>query len=122
MNLEFRSFADSGNPSKERIVLKALKDLDVGEFAVLRSGVGNDGESPTAGRKIAYWFPDKKVKANDLIVLYTKKGSQSSKVLQNGHTAHFFYWGRDEALWGDKQFGAVVSEIWDWDFRVAGGN
>jgi hypothetical protein len=120
MNLEFRSFADAGNPSKERIILKALADLDVGDFAVLRSGVGTDRQSPTAGRKVAYWFPDEKVKSNDLIVLYTKKGSRSSKALEGGRTAHFFYWGRDDALWGDNQFGAVISEIWDWDFRVAG--
>jgi hypothetical protein len=118
MNLEIRSFADAGNPSKERLILKALSDVDVGEFAVFRSGVGT-GNQPTAGRKLAYWFPDEKVKANDLIVLYTKKGSRSSKRLDGGHTAYFFYWGREDALWGDNQFGAVVLEILDWEFRVA---
>jgi hypothetical protein len=120
MNLEIRSFADAGDVSKERIVLKALADLDVGEYAVFRSGISTDGALPTSGRKMAYWFPDEKVKANDLIVLYTKEGSRSSKRLDNGTTAYFFYWGRKESLWGSNEHGAVVLEILDWAFRVAG--
>lgn len=119
MNLEIRSFADAGEPSQERIILKALTDLDVGEFAVFRSGVTVEG-SPTPGRKSAYWFPDQTVKANDLVVLYTKKGTRSTKPLDDGHTAYFFYWGKAEALWGNSQFGAVVLEVLDWKFRVPG--
>jgi hypothetical protein len=120
MNLEIRSFADAGDPSKERLILKATADLDVGEFAVFRSGVGTGGSLPTSGRKLAYWFPDENVKANDLIILYTKKGSRSSKQLDGGNTAYFFYWGREGALWGDAEFGAVLLEILDWKFRVTG--
>lgn len=116
MNLEIRSFADVGNPANERIVLKALTDVDVGQYAVLRSGVS--GSTPTAGRKIAYWFPDEKVQANDLVILYTKKGSRSTKRLDSGRTAYFFYWGREDTLWSDDQFGAVLLEVADWGFEV----
>lgn len=119
MNLEIRSFADAGDLSKERIILKALTDLDVGEFAVFRSGVAASGQ-PTSGRKFAYWFPDEKVKANDLVVLYTKKGSRSSKRMDGGRTAYFFYCGRDEALWSKSDFGAVLIEVLDWEFKVPG--
>lgn len=120
MNLQIRSFVGAGDLSKERIIFKALTVLDVGNYAVFRSGVGTSGDEPTAGRKMAYWFPDSKVKANDLVVLYTKKGSSSSKLLERGQTAYFFYWGRDEALWADKQFGAVLLEVADWEFKVGG--
>jgi len=118
MNLEIRSFADAGQIAKERIVLKATTDLDVGEFAIFRSGVGTE-DQPTAGRKMAYWFPDQRVKANDLVVLYTKKGTRSSKPMDDGgRTVYFFYWGREEALWSDKQYGAVVLEVLEWEFKV----
>jgi hypothetical protein len=118
MNLEIKSFADAGNLSKERIILRALTDVDVGEYAVFRSGVGSSGRAPTSGRKIAYWFPDEKLKANDLVVLYTKKGSRSAKPLEGGRTAYFFYWGKDESLWDDNQFGVVLLEVEDWQFKV----
>ena len=118
MNLEIRSFADAGDASKERIILKALTDIDVGEYAILRSAVSSSGREPTSGRKIAYWFPDEKVKASDLVVLYTKKGSRRAKPMGGGRTVYFFYWGRDEVLWHDNQFGAVLLEVGDWQFEV----
>ena len=119
MNLEIRSFADAGDISKERLVLKAVADVDVGEFAVFKSGISTKG-NPTSGRKIAYWFPDEKIKANDLVVLYTKKGSRRTKQMDAGRTAYFFYWGRDEPLWGDSDYGAVLIEVYDWEFKVSG--
>lgn len=117
MNLEI-SLADAGDTSNERIILKALTDIDIGEYAVLRSSVGLSGDQPTSGSKAAYWFPDAEVKANDLVILYTKKGSRSTKSLTGGRTAYFFYWGRDEALWKDDQFGAVLLEVSAWQFEV----
>jgi hypothetical protein len=118
MNLEIRSFADAGVFSKERIILKALTDLDVGDYAVFRSGTGTSTNKPTSGRKIAYWFPDFKVEEGDLVVLYTKRGTRGTKLLDSGRTAHYFYWGRDEMLWGDNQFGAVLLEVSNWQFKV----
>jgi hypothetical protein len=120
MNLEIRSFVNAGDLSKERIILKALADLDVGDYAVFRSGVGAGRREPTSGRKIAYWFPDEKVQVNDLVVLYTKKGTSRTKPIEGGRTAYFFYWGRDEVLWNDNQFGAVLVEVAAWQFMVPG--
>ena len=118
MNLEIESFADAGNLSKERIVLRAKTDLDVGEYALLRSGVGPDDAVPLSGRKIAFWFPDEMLKANDLVILYSKKGTTGSKKLEGGRTAYFFYWGRDSVLWADRLYGAVLLEVATWQFKV----
>ncbi|HEY6448983.1 MAG TPA: hypothetical protein VIY53_21190 [Acidobacteriaceae bacterium] len=117
MKMEMRSFADPGDISRERIILKALSDLDVGDYAVLKSGVAARGRSPSAGRKSAYWFPDRDIKAGDVVVLYTKKGSSGSKPIDEGQTAYFFYWGRDEPLWTDDRSGAVLLEVAGWQFR-----
>lgn len=114
MSLEIRSFANPGDLDKERIVLKALSDTDVGDYAVLRSGLAKDG-GPTSGRKRAYWFPDSNVKAGDLVVLYTKKGTQRQKPIEAGGTAHFFYWGSDAPLW-DKSHCAVLVLVSEWDY------
>lgn len=116
MKLEILSFADAGHFAKERIVFKALSDADLGDYVVFCSHVSTK-ENPTSGRKLAYWFPDGEVKAGDLIVLYTKTGATSAKPQTGGHTAHFFYWGNDTAIWAGGN-GAVLLLADDWDFKI----
>jgi hypothetical protein len=114
MTLKLRSIAAPGDLEKERLVLKALSDTDVGDYAVLLSGIANDG-GPTSGRKRAYWFPDVKVRGGDTVVLYTKRGDRSKKPLDGGRTAHFFYWGSDSPLW-DENHCAVLLFASEWDY------
>lgn len=118
MKLAIHSVAAPGDIGKERLVLKALSDTDVGDYAVLWSGIG-DGGGPTSGRKRAYWFPDITVRAGDSVVLYTKKGDRSKKVLDGGGTAHFFYWGSETPLW-DENHCAVLLFISEWDYAKGG--
>lgn len=117
MNLKHSSFADAGTFEKERLVLKAHAEVEIGNYAVFCSGV-SDGKA-TAGHKTAYWFPDEKVKAGDLVVLYTKTGTDSKKKLESGVTAHFFYWGLKNAIWGNSNNTAVLLRVAEWSHRVA---
>ena len=116
MMLEITSFADPGVIENERLVVKVLSDLDIGSYAVLLSGV-SDAKTPISGRKTAYWFPDQEVKSGDLIVLYTKSGTRSKKEIANGHTAHFYYWGLKEPIWGTLRT-AVILRVAEWIHRV----
>ena len=119
MNLNISSFADAGNVDKERLVLKARVGLDIGKYAVFCTELSQDGAA-TAGSKLAYWFPDEEVKANDLVVLYTKRGISRKKELDTNRTAHFFYWGHEEALWGNGENGAVVLQVARWSKKAPG--
>lgn len=118
MKLKLRSIAAPGNFENERLILKALSDTDVGEYAVLWSGIGSLG-GPTSGRKRAYWFPDADVSAGDTVVLYTKKGERSKKPLDAGGTAHFFYWGSETPLW-DENHCAVLIFVSEWEYLKGG--
>lgn len=118
MKLRFSSFADAGQPQKERLVLKAYEDTDVGEYLIMISSASADGRA-TAGRKITYWFPDKEVKAGDLVVLYSKHGTQSEKRREAGGTVHFFYWGLEGAQWSS-ECGAVLLRSAEWEFKTPG--
>jgi hypothetical protein len=118
MKLKISSFADAGQQSNERLVIRAETDADVGEYLVMCSSTSSEGNA-TAGRKVAYWFPDKEVKSGDLVVLYSKSGTQSEKKLQSGATAHFFYWGVDKPLWVSGN-GAVLLLALEWKFEVPG--
>jgi len=117
MNVEISSFADAGNYQKERVVLSVLRDSDIGDYAVLCSPTSAQG-NPTPGGKNAFWFPDGNVRAGDLVILYTKRGTSSTKELGGGRTAHFYYWGQENALWGSASNGAVVLETADWTFKT----
>ncbi len=113
MNLKLKSIADKGNLERERLVIRVLNDTDVGDFLVLRTGY-SDG-TVTARVHNTFWFPDKKVTAGDLVVLYTKRGTSNEKQLEENRKAHFFYWGRAEAQWADKDRAVVLLETESWD-------
>ncbi len=117
MRVEIKSFPDAGKLREERLVLRVLSDVDLGDYAVFCSETADDG-TPVAGRKRAFWFPDYEVKTGDLIVLYTKSGSQSKKDWK-GKTAHFFYWGLDAAIWVPT-VSAVVLLVSEWEFKIVG--
>ena len=112
MNIKFSSIADSGVPADERLILKVLLDTDIGQFVVFRAKARNG--SVTTGVETVFWFPDKAVKAGDLVVLYTKKGVTSEKILKNGNRAHFFHWGISSAIWDDKTMAAVILHVSEW--------
>ena len=57
-----------------------------------------------------FWFPDKEVKKDDLIVLYTKKGKSSVKTNPSGNVSHFLYWELDQSVWREDRV-AVLCEI-----------
>lgn len=118
MNLKYSSFADGGNIEKERLILKAHANVEIGNYAVFCSSV-NEGKA-TAGRKTAYWFPDETIKTGDLVVLYTKVGTDSKKKLNSGATAHFFYWGLKDAVWGSPSNTAILLRVAEWTHNIAG--
>lgn len=113
MKLKIQSIADKGNFEKERLVLKAVADCDVGDYLILRAGF-RDG-SVTTGVHNTFWFPDEDVEAGDLVVVYSKSGRQNTKQLKNGKTSHFFYWARDSALWGTTSKAPVLMYSPEWE-------
>jgi hypothetical protein len=122
MILEIRSFADAGNLEKERLVLRATADTDIGNYAIFRSKRASNGK-PISGSKNAYWFPDIDVSEGDLVVLYTRAGTARRKTLTNGKTAHFYYWNQKTSFWGeDKNNIAVLIQTGDWVSRAPTSN
>lgn len=113
--LAITSIADGGNFKKERVVMKAREDLDIGMHILLCAPQLESGVLP--GRRTCYWFPDTKVKRGDFVVLYTKPGTIKSKEMEDGGPkAHFFYWSMDQALWGSENT-AVLVEASRWSSR-----
>ena len=112
MKIEIKSIANKGVIDKERIVLKALSDADIGDYLLIQAGFSN-GEVTVATYK-TYWFPYKAVAAGDLIVLYTKYGKESDKELNQGKKAHFFYWGLEAPIWNKDDRAPVLLHAPEW--------
>ena len=109
MNLEFKYIKDKGNLKDERIVLKAKKSLDIGYFFVLLSKKHPKGGVSSTVRE-TFWFPDKQINEGDLIVLYTKSGTDTSSKNKDGTFSHFFYWGLPNVIFNDESDKAVILE------------
>jgi hypothetical protein len=118
MKLKLLRFAETGNLDKERVVLAATDDVDIGKYVVMRSKRGESG-NPRSGSKSAYWFPDLIVKSGDLVVVYTKKGKSSKKTLENGKVVHFYYWHLSAAMWGESSNNtAVLLNVLEWKHKA----
>lgn len=118
MKVEIKSIADKGDPKKERLVLRVQHDVNIGQFLVLCTGFSNG--QVNIGIRNTYWFPDKDVRAGDLVVLYSKSGGDNEKVLDSGAKAHFFYWGLPGPRWNDPDCGVVVMHAPEWQGAGAG--
>jgi len=118
MNVKIRATRDNGIRKKERLVLEVLRDDDIGYYVVFDTTFTGDGSVSNKVRH-SYWFPDKKVRSGDTIVLYTKLGIQSEKQRKDGSTSHFFYWGLDKTIWNKEGDCAVLLRIEDWRTKGA---
>jgi hypothetical protein len=115
MTLTIQKVADKGDIEKERLVLKALEDLDIGDYLLLRTSVSDN--MPTTAVHNTLWLPNKDVKSGDLIIIYSKSGTKRSKDMENGRTAHFYYWGSQAPLWSEAGRGAVLLNAPEWEFK-----
>ncbi|MBZ9870500.1 hypothetical protein LB542_06475 [Mesorhizobium sp. BR1-1-9] len=114
MNLKLRSITEPGNLHLERLTLKAEVALNIGDFVVAQTGWA--GEQPSIQIFHAIWFPYEEVKAGDLIIIYTRQGNPSKKLLKTGNnTAHFFYWDLNKTIWDANFRGAVVMNAPEWN-------
>jgi hypothetical protein len=111
IKVTIKSINSVGDLERERIVLKALDDCDVGLYAIFATKRGASTKTVQAGKiPYCFWLPDKAVKKNDLIIVYTKKGKASVKQNPSGATSHFLYWGEDHPIWANERT-AVLCEV-----------
>lgn len=89
MKLEIKYVKDRGT-DKERIVLVAQEDCDIGRFFVFTSVMIGEKISPAV--RHPFWLPDQRVKKGDLVVIYTKQGESSLKQNESNKT-YFYYRG-----------------------------
>ena len=112
MRIAIDSIADKGNPEKERLFLRVRADADVGDYILIQTGFQQDGV--TIDTHNTYWFPYKKVEAGDFVVIYTRKGRENQRALEDGKNVHFFYWGLSGPIGATKDRAPVLLCAPEW--------
>jgi len=113
MNFKILRVSDAGDLEKERIVLKAVTDVDIGDYLLAQTGKGKD-TGVTNKLHNTFWFPDNEVEAGDLVVLYTKSGKRSIKQNES-NKSYFYYWGKPNPVWDAPDRAVVLMEISSWE-------
>lgn len=116
MRLEIRFVKGHGDLKEERVVLKALSDLNVGSYIISDTTYYSDDEVSNKLRHI-FWIPDKDVEKGDLVVIYTKSGKDKTTINKSGSKTHFFYWGLDRTVWNQEEDAAVLLSLDAWAFK-----
>jgi hypothetical protein len=117
MTIEIKYVKDAGNIQKERLVLKVTSDDEIGNYVTFDTTYLDDGKISNEMRH-SFWFPDRKVKENDLVILYTRDGKDSKLENKNGTTSHFFYMGLGNNIWNKDGDSAVLMEIKSWKQKI----
>lgn len=114
MKLVITKIEDVGNLEKERVIFSVSADVDVGKYLVLKSK--KIGDSVSNRPSLVFWFEDKEIKKNDLVILYSKVGVSKSATNEKGNASHFFYWNQNASIWNENE-AAVLISVEEWDFK-----
>jgi hypothetical protein len=115
MKIDIRGVYEAGNLEKERIVLRANSEIDIGRFILSRNSYIADGAVHDKMRN-AFWLPDQNVEAGHLVVIYTKNGENRVRVNKDGSKTHFIYSGLTQPIWSSED-AIVLFEIASWEMK-----
>lgn len=119
MKVQIRSIHGNGNWDDEYVILDVGEDCDIGHYMLADTTYLPSGRISNELRHL-YWFPDKKVRSGDIVVLYTKSGINQTARTAERTPIHFFYWGLKVAVWNDAGDCATLIEAHTWQFKRAG--
>jgi hypothetical protein len=112
MKLEFLGIKDSGKIDSERLELRALTEVQIGQYGLFCALRSEDGI--TSFLRAAYWFPDGLVKSGDIVEVYTRDGDDRSLAREDAPTTHVYFWSRKAPLWDDERYAPVIFRLSEW--------
>ena len=84
MKVKIEFVLDKGDLVHERLVLRVLRDADIGDFMLIRTAFEDD--QVTTEVVNTFWFPYMSVNRGDVVVVYSKKGNVKQKELKDNRT------------------------------------
>lgn len=98
--LKISKLNKDGEAKQEYILLKATKNVNIGEYAIVDRTYNKDGKVSNV-HKHFFRFPSREVKEGEYVVLRTGKGNAFVGSTTSGDVAYNYYWGSDAPFWND---------------------
>jgi hypothetical protein len=117
MILKILGIADQDDQDEQRLVLKATKDGNLSEYAVV-DNTFKEGGIPSNLHQHYFSFPDYEVKEGDQIVLYTRGGNSAPRQMDSGKMAHFFYWDLKISVWNPNDTAHLLKIVESTDKKI----
>jgi hypothetical protein len=64
-----------------------------------------------------YWFPSRKVKEGDYVLLFSRNGEDTEQKNNLGSTSHILFWGAPDAVWHEKDTEIALFELSGWSLE-----
>ncbi|WP_442513920.1 hypothetical protein [Pseudomonas promysalinigenes] len=100
MKLKILSVKEQGDANAEYLMLQALEDCNLSNYAIVDNTYDSNG-APSNKLRHTYFFPSTQVKKGDYISLHTKAGRNAKAETTNGNPLYRFYWGLATSVWND---------------------
>lgn len=118
MELKIVSVHNRGDFDEEYVVLKAVKDCDIGHYMLADSTYTDSGALSNKLRH-TYWFPNKKILRENYVSVWTKSGKDTKGEMKDGTPIHRHFWNLKTAVWNNEGDCAVLIHTPDWQhFKV----
>ena len=111
--MKLQGIRSAGDLEKERVVLLAESDGDIGKHMLVFSTIVNNNKF-SSRISSPFWFPDGLIKQGDLVIVYTKSGFPSSVVNPDHSRSYFYYLGKESAQFSDAKVCAVLLDLASW--------
>ncbi len=100
MSLEIVRIEKNGDASQEYVVLKAIKAVNLSDYALVDRTFDEAGNVSNIYRHF-YRFPSQRVEEGEYVLLRTNKGTYKYGTTKEGNHVHSFHWGSDAPIWND---------------------
>src|SRR2546423_187267 len=115
MNIRVIDAKYKGDINEERVVIKVLVDTNAYYYVIFYATLAPDKQAIMLPPIDMIWLPNAPVKKDDLIIVYSKKGTYSTKINEDNSTSHFFYLNNDKPMLVSNMDCVVVGELDYWE-------
>lgn len=109
--LQLYGVYDQGVPNLERIVIRATRQINAGDFGLML-GIRGHGGSAIPLRDNMLWFGQGTVQANDWLFVYTAPGeTRVSDIPNSSERIISIHWGKTQTVFNGPEFVPILFRI-----------